>query len=173
MHNCKAIVLEDAFAIWYEWRKEKASPSHLDEDELEKQLGATTDWRVWVDHLLFCDFCLGRLESMIEARRQPKRFSETAWPMAAAVASEWPKSWTSADGTFTISISPFLESPQEGLLEIEVAPEKLAELEGKTLIVTSGNGQRLLHGAVFEGRAMAELKNIEEIDLRLLIRTGE
>ena len=43
MHNSKAIVLEDAFAIWYEWRKEKASPSHLDEDELEKQLGATTD----------------------------------------------------------------------------------------------------------------------------------
>ena len=98
-------------------------------------------------------------------------FWETAWKKAAASGGiTWPQEIISYKGTYKIEILQNEEDENKGIIILTVLKDK-KKLEGKTINISDGKGNKLLEDKIKDSRAYNSDLTLNNIDLKLLVNT--
>lgn len=168
----KKITIEQALFAWAQYRLGNSMVMrHLDEQNLRfifeniPQLNHRE-----IEHLILCTDCLQKATAAIR-HRESFAYAETAWRKAAATREKsWPQKITTKSG-HTIEIRESETDKNNGLIIVTINEKQRDQFEGKMISVVDGTGRVLLKNVVQNGEVFQRIENLDNIDLRLLVKT--
>lgn len=150
---------------------EQWPPVDEDEDAAKNVRPTPVDRPKLLAHLTRCPRCLRQLKSMLDhvdkANEQAFDGWDQALPLAAASAQEGPRRITSKSGIYYLEIRAGTDGAGDGLINVEVADQFRAKLEGRELRVWDASGRVLLQGEIGGGRVMRMVAALNEIEYPL------
>jgi len=166
------ITLKEAFDAWERYRITGFSGSDHIEKERVDQLFENPNELSYenIEHLSLCKTCLQELQPA-SIQKSVTEFWETAWRKAASGTKiNWPQKLVSSNGTYGIEIRQNEDNKNMGLIIVTVSEKQRERFEGKEISVIDGNGRKLLKGQIHKGEVFQRIKNLQSIDLKLLVR---
>lgn len=163
------VTLKDALLAWADYRMQDIEKiDHISEIEFQKIVTDLKQERI--EHLILCSTCFQKLN----AQTQPTGYIElweTAWRKAAATENiSWPQKLTSKNGTYQIEIRQSEANVNNGLMIVYITDKLKKKFENKTISVIDGKGRTLLKRKVKGGEVFERITNLDDIDLRLMVR---
>ncbi|MBC8180200.1 hypothetical protein H8E88_03665 [candidate division KSB1 bacterium] len=166
------ITLKEAFRAWEQYQFDSLTESDHIKKERMDQLFETIDDinHENLKHLIFCKTCLpdSKPDSF---EKSATDLWETAWRKAAAGSKiKWPQKLVSSNGTYGIEIRQNEDNKNMGLIIVTVSEKQKERFEGKEISVIDGKGKKILTGQIHKGEVFQRIKNLQSIDLKLLVR---
>ena len=122
-----------------------------------------------IEHLILCTDCLQKATASTR-QKESFAYAETAWRKAAATReNSWPQKITTKSA-HTIEIRESETDKNNGLIIVTINEKQRNQFEGKMISVVDGNGRVLLKGVVKDGEVFQRIENLDNIDLRLLLK---